>query len=58
MRRVEVPFLVVDVAQSIEGTWLVIECNDGQEAGYAGISPIGLWQSLIAAEKRRVLPGA
>lgn len=56
-RRVNVTFLVVDVAQAADGTWLVIECNDGQESGYAGVSPVGLWQALIAAERRSSGPG-
>jgi len=49
----DVLVLVVDVAQSIDGRWIVIECNDGQESGYAGVSPIGLWQNIIALEKAR-----
>lgn len=52
-RRVDVALLVVDVAQAADGRWIVIECNDGQEAGYAGISPVGLWQALIATERGR-----
>lgn len=52
-RRLNVPFLVVDVAQTAAGRWLVIECNDGQEAGYAGVPPIGLWQRLVVAERQR-----
>ena len=50
-RRVNVPFLVVDLAQTESGRWLVIECNDGQESGYAGVSPIGLWQTILDYEK-------
>jgi hypothetical protein len=50
-RRVNVAFLVVDVAQAETGEWLVIECNDGQESGYAGISPLGLWQAIVAIER-------
>jgi len=46
--RISVPFLVVDVAQTMEGRWIAIECNDGQESGYAGIPPIALWNNLIA----------
>jgi ATP-grasp domain, R2K clade family 3 len=49
-RRVSVTFLVVDVAQTADGRWLVIECNDGQESGYAGVAPIALWNNIIAAE--------
>ncbi|MDB4960416.1 MAG: hypothetical protein JWP01_415 [Myxococcales bacterium] len=52
-RRVNVPFLVVDLAQDAAGTWLVIECNDGQESGYAGVSAIGLWQTIIEITKQR-----
>ncbi|HEY4244438.1 MAG TPA: ATP-grasp domain-containing protein [Kofleriaceae bacterium] len=51
-RRVNVPFLVVDVAQDAAGQWLVIECNDGQESGYAGVSAIGLWQKIVEITKR------
>lgn len=50
-RRVDVPFLVVDVAQQIDGTWIVIECNDGQESGYAGVSPFALWQTVVRLER-------
>lgn len=50
--RVKVPFLVVDVAQTAKGRWVVIECNDGQESGYAGVSPIALWQRIIDGESR------
>src|SRR6185295_4081325 len=31
-RRLKVPFLVVDVAQTIDSRWMVIEVNDGQES--------------------------
>ncbi len=51
-RRVAVPFLVVDVAQAADGHWLVIECNDGQESGYAGIAPLALWQRIVALERQ------
>ena len=53
-RRVKVPFLVVDVAQRVDGKWIVIECNDGQECGYAGVSPIALWKNIIALESRDI----
>lgn len=51
-RRIGAPFLVIDVAQTLEGNWIAIECNDGQESGYAGIPPIGLWNTLIDVERR------
>jgi hypothetical protein len=54
--RIGVTFLVVDVAQDVSGRWHVIECNDGQESGYAGVSPLGLWQATVQAERRRSTP--
>ena len=56
-RRVAVPFLVVDVAQAADGRWVVIECNDGMESGYAGVSPIGLWQNVVGIERARPRSG-
>ncbi len=50
-RRLNVPFLVVDIAMTVDGKWIAIECNDGQESGYAGVTPIGLWQKLIEFEQ-------
>jgi hypothetical protein len=52
-RLVDVPFLVIDLAQSEQGEWLVIECNDAQESGYAGVSPFALWQNIVANERSR-----
>ncbi len=49
---VDVPFLVVDLALTIDGRWIVIECNDGQESGYAGIEPIKLWKKVIEIERK------
>jgi hypothetical protein len=45
----DVPFLVVDFAKASSGDWLIIECNDGQEAGYAAIPPQTLWSQVLAA---------
>jgi hypothetical protein len=53
-RRLNVPFLVVDIAQTIGQKWIVIECNDGQESGYGGIAPIGLWQRILDIERSRL----
>ena len=50
-RRVAVPFLVVDLAMTSDGGWIVIECNDGQESGYAGVTPLGLWTRIIEIEQ-------
>lgn len=45
-------FLVIDLAQTAEGKWIVIECNDGMESGYAGASPFKIWQSILAIETK------
>lgn len=42
-----VPFLVVDVAKTATGAWIVIELNDAQESGYAAVSPLNLWRKII-----------
>lgn len=52
--RLDVIFLVVDVAQTQTGDWIVIECNDAQESGYAAVAPISLWQNIIDIERRRL----
>ncbi len=49
-KRINVTFLVVDVAQTRQGDWIVIECNDGQESGYAGLSPFLLWRNIAEIE--------
>jgi len=44
---VAVPFLVIDLALTDKGDWIVIECNDGQESGYSGVSSISLWKKVL-----------
>jgi ATP-grasp domain, R2K clade family 3 len=51
-RRSEVIFVVVDVAQREDGSWIVIEINDAQESGYTGIQPLTLWQNIVEIERR------
>jgi hypothetical protein len=46
-RRVGVTLLVVDVAQTAAGEWIVIECNDGQDAGHAGVAPLAMWGRIV-----------
>jgi hypothetical protein len=58
--RLNLPFVVIDVAQTITGEWIVIECNDAQESGYAAIFPfklwqIKLWQNLIDEERKHII---
>lgn len=51
--RLQVPFLVVDVAQDVNGRWLVIECNDAQESSYAGVNPLSLWRAILDQVRNR-----
>lgn len=56
VERLEVPFMVVDVARRVDGEWIIIECNDAQECGYGGISRQDLWRKLLSIEKARNSP--
>ncbi len=47
--RLKVPFLTVDVAQTADGKWIIVEVNDGQESGFVGLNPISLWKRTIEA---------
>lgn len=51
-RRVDVPFLVLDLAQTVDGEWVVIECNDGQDSGYMGVDRVQLWRRIVEIERR------
>jgi hypothetical protein len=46
-KRLQVPFLVVDFAKTLDGRWIVIECNDAQESGYAAIRAANLWRNVL-----------
>jgi hypothetical protein len=46
-RRLGVALLCVDVAQRQDGQWIVVEVNDGQRSGYAGVSRIAMWRTLV-----------
>jgi hypothetical protein len=46
--RLQVPFLVIDFAETRDGRWIVIECNDGQDSGYAGVNARAMWQKVIS----------
>jgi len=52
-KRVDCPFLVVDMAQTADGQWIVIECNDAQESGYTGVSPFALWNEIFRVNRRK-----
>jgi hypothetical protein len=59
-RRVALPFVVVDIARTVEGKWIVIEINDAQESGYTGVTPLSMWQRIVEMESgtRRACPDA
>lgn len=46
--RIGVSFVAVDLAKTAEGDWIIIELNDAQESGYAGLNPLTLWYRTIA----------
>jgi hypothetical protein len=48
--RLNCGFVVIDLAMTVTGQWIVIECNDGMESGYAGVSPMLLWRSILDHE--------
>jgi hypothetical protein len=50
--RVQLPFVVVDMAQHEDGSWIVIEINDAQESGYAGVPRLALWQRIVEIENQ------
>ena len=48
---IDVPFLAVDIAKTQNDNWIVIEVNDGQESGYAGVNRIALWENIMRIER-------
>ena len=54
-KRINVPFLAVDVAKTKSGQWIIVEINDGQECGYAGVEPYLLWKNVSDAELNRTI---
>ena len=42
-----VRFLVVDVAETAAGEWIVVEVNDGEMSGLACIEPEGFYANLL-----------
>ncbi len=46
-KKLKVPFIAIDIAKTVRGDWIVIECNDAQESGYAGVSPKALWENIL-----------
>ncbi|WP_372369694.1 ATP-grasp domain-containing protein [Candidatus Uabimicrobium sp. HlEnr_7] len=48
----ECDFVAIDIALTKKGQWIVIECNDAMESGYADVSPHFLWQQILNFENR------
>lgn len=48
-KRLEVPFVAVDIGQKDGGAWIVIECGDAQFAGASQIPLLKLWHKLHQA---------
>lgn len=42
----KVTFYVIDIAQKHDGSWMIVEINDGQMAGLSGCDPHKLYQGL------------
>lgn len=51
--RLQIPFIVIDLALNLDNEWIIIECNDAQESGYAGVAPFSLWQNILRIEKNQ-----
>jgi hypothetical protein len=45
----QVPFTAIDVAETADGRWIVIEINDGQMAGLSDTDPDALYAALAEA---------
>jgi len=41
-------FMVIDLAEQLDGSWMVIELNDGSMAGMSGNDPHVLWNAVAA----------
>lgn len=48
-QRVGVPFIAVDIAQLVDGSWIVIEVGDAQFSGLSHVPVLELWAALQAA---------
>ena len=51
--RIGVRFAAIDVAKTASGEWIIIEVNDAQESGFAGVNPMTLWKNVIEASQYR-----
>jgi hypothetical protein len=54
-RRLEVPFLSVDVGQLETGEWIIIEVGDAQFSGLSQVPALHLWNHLVQALEKHDL---
>jgi hypothetical protein len=52
IRRLQVPYVTIDVGQTEAGDWIVIESGDGQFAGISQASLFQLWQQISALSQQ------
>ena len=45
--KLNVTFPAIDVAKTSAGEWIIIEVNDAQESGFAGVNPFVLWSNVF-----------
>ncbi len=57
-RRLNVPYIAVDVAQRQDGSWCVIEVGDAQFMGLSQNAPLKLWQALLDVLKSSTSSGS
>jgi len=48
-RRLETPYVAIDIGQTTDGDWIVIESGDAQFSGVSQIPLFGLWHNLRQA---------
>ncbi len=46
-QKLSLEFVAVDLAKTESGEWIIIEVNDAQESGFAGVNPYNLWSKVI-----------
>lgn len=52
--QLKAAFPAIDVAKTAAGEWIIIEVNDAQECGYAGVNPMRLWNNAIDTAKEKL----
>jgi hypothetical protein len=50
----QAPFVVIDVAKTVSGEFIVVELNDGQMSGLSDVDPDVLYRNMNEALKEDV----